>query len=95
MKVLIEERAQQVFLHLSDKDAKNIERCINVLMESTFEDIRSRLRPKKLFLAERSVFSINAKKGLRILFSYGEQNTIIIEDILSSEVLHRLIKWER
>jgi mRNA-degrading endonuclease RelE of RelBE toxin-antitoxin system len=89
MRLLIEDRVEQALRHLQPSEAKKIEHVIFSLEAESFETFRHRFQIYKLSIPNEQVFVLRATQRLRILFKYGEDQTIIIEDIVSHETLEK------
>ena len=55
----------------------------------SFENLRTHFQIHKLSTPGEQVFVLRATPRLRILFKYGEDQTLLIEDIVSHEVLEK------
>ncbi|GEM_PF-6195007 len=89
MKLLLEDRVEQAFRHLQPKEVEKVERVFYALQTEPFENIRKRFQIHKLLIPEEQVFVLRATPQLRILFKYGEEQTLIIEDIVSHKMLEK------
>lgn len=89
MRILIEDRVEQAFRHLQPSDAEKVARVLSMLDVESFENLRTHFQIHKLSTPGEQVFVLRATPRLRILFKYGEDQTLLIEDIVSHEVLEK------
>ncbi len=89
MRIIIEDRVEQAFRHLQPMEAEKVARVLQKLESETFENLRSHFQINKLLTPSEQVFVLRATPRLRILFKYGEDQTLLIEDIVSHEVLEK------
>lgn len=89
MRVIIEDRVEQAFRHMQPAEAEKVTRVLRALHEENFQDFRIRFPSYKLALPGQQVFVIRATPKWRILFNYGDEQTLIIEDIVSHEILEK------
>lgn len=89
MRILIEDRVGQAFRHLQPTDAAKVARVLSILEVESFENLRTHFQIHKLSTPGEQVFVLRATPRLRILFKYGEDQTLLIEDIVSHEVLEK------
>lgn len=95
MRLFIEDRVEQAFRHLQPSDAVKVARVFSMLEDETFENLRSRFKIHKLSTPGEQVFMLRATPKLRILFKYGEDQSLLIEDIVSREVLETFFDGRR
>jgi hypothetical protein len=60
-----------------------------MLEVESFENLRTHFQIHKLLTPGEQVFVLHATPRLRILFKYGEDQTLVIEDIVSHEALEK------
>jgi hypothetical protein len=89
MIVSLEERVEQAFRHLRPDEAKKVKEVLRTLEVESFETIRERFQIHKLVSPGEQVFVLRATQRLRILFRYGERQELIIEDIVSHDILQK------
>ena len=89
MRLVIEDRVEQAFRHLQPSEADKVSRVLSLLEAETFENLRSHFQIHKLSTPGEQVLVLRATPRLRILFKYGEDQTLLIEDIVSHEVLEK------
>lgn len=89
MRLIIEDRVEQAFRHLRPLEAAKVSHVLDLLKNETFENLRSRFQIHKLSTPGEQVFVLRATPRLRLLFKYGEDQTLLIEDIVSHEVLEK------
>ena len=87
MNLLLEDRVEQAVRYLQPPDAKHITKIIEVLKQESLENLRKRFDIHKLSSPGEQVFVLRATPRLRILFKYTEDQTLVIEDIVSHEML--------
>lgn len=87
MDLLLEDRVEQAFRYLQPSDANHITKIIQALKQESFENLRTRFDIHKLSSPGEQVFVLRATPRLRILFKYTEDQTLVIEDIVSHEML--------
>lgn len=87
MRLVIEDRVEQALRHLQPTEAKKVSRLLGLLEAKTFEDLRSQFQIHPLSIPGEKVFVLKATPVLRILLKYGEDQTLLIEDIVSHGVL--------
>lgn len=95
MHVLIEDRVEQAIRHLQPIEADKVIRVLRMLEEDSFENLRTHYRIHKLLTPGEQVFVLRATPKLRILFKYGDDQTLIIEDVVSHEVLEKFFGGRR
>lgn len=89
MQLVIEDRVEQAFRHLQPSEADKVTSVLSRLKAETFENLRHHFSIHKLLIPGEQVFVLRATPRLRILFKYGENQTLLIEDIVSHEVLEK------
>ena len=89
MHLLLEDRVEQAFRYLQPSDANHITKIIQALKQESFENLRTRFDIHKLSSPGEQVFVLRATPRLRILFKYTEDQTLVIEDIVSHEMLKK------
>ncbi|MFM7572131.1 MAG: hypothetical protein ACKO4S_03180 [Snowella sp.] len=89
MDLLLEDRVEQAFRYLQPSDANHITKIIQALKQESFENLRTRFDIHKLSSPGEQVFVLRATPRLRILFKYTEDQTLVIEDIVSHEMLKK------
>ena len=89
MNLLLEDRVEQAFRYLQPSDANHITKIIQDLKQESFENLRTRFDIHKLSSPGEQVFVLRATPRLRILFKYTEDQTLVIEDIVSHEMLKK------
>jgi len=89
MRLVIEDRVEQAFRHLQPSEAGKVARALSLLEAETFKNLRSHFQIHKLATPGEEVFVLRATPKLRILFKYGEDRTLLIEDIVSHKVLEK------
>jgi hypothetical protein len=89
MDLLLEDRVEQAFRYLQANDAQHITKIIQALKQESFENLRKRFDIHKLSSPGEQVFVLRATPRLRILFKYTEDQTLVIEDIVSHEMLKK------
>ncbi|MFM7439211.1 MAG: hypothetical protein ACKO2V_11515 [Snowella sp.] len=89
MDLLLEDRVEQAFRYLQPSDANHITKIIQALIQESFENLRTRFDIHKLSSPGEQVFVLRATPRLRILFKYTEDQTLVIEDIVSHEMLKK------
>lgn len=89
MRIFIEDRVEQAFRHLKPSEAEKVARVLSMLEVESFENLRTHFKIYKLSTPGEQVFVLRATPKLRILFKYGEDQTLLIEDIVSHEVLEK------
>jgi len=95
MHLFIEERVEQAFRHLQPQEAEKVSRVLHALEQETFDNLRTHFQVHKLLVPGEQVFVLRATPRLRILFKYGEDQTLIVEDIVSHEVLEKFFSGRR
>lgn len=90
MDLLLEDRVEQAFRYLQPSDANHITKIIQALKQESFENLRTRFDIHKLSSPGEQVFVLRATPRLRILFKYTEDQTLVIEDIVSHEMLKKI-----
>ena len=95
MRILIEDRVEQAFRHLQPAEADKVARVLSMLEVESFENLRTHFQIHKLSTPGEQVFVLRATPRLRILFKYGEDQTLLIEDIVSHEVLEKFFGGRR
>jgi mRNA-degrading endonuclease YafQ of YafQ-DinJ toxin-antitoxin module len=89
MDLLLEDRVEQAFRYLQPSDANHITKIIQALKQESFENLRTRFDIHKLSSPGEQVFVLRATPRLRILFKYTEDKNLVIEDIVSHEMLKK------
>ena len=89
MRIIIEDRVEQALRHLRPAEAKKIAHVLSMLEAESFEHLRTHYQIHKLLTPGEQVFVLRATPRLRILFKYGEDQTVVIEDIVSHEALEK------
>jgi mRNA-degrading endonuclease YafQ of YafQ-DinJ toxin-antitoxin module len=87
MDLLLEDRVEQAFRYLQPSDANHITKIIQALKQESFENLRTQFDIHKLSSPGEQVFVLRATPRLRILFKYTEDQALVIEDIVSHEML--------
>lgn len=95
MRLVIEDRVEQAIRHLQPREASQVARALELLQYGNFEDLRSRFKIHKLKTPGELVFVLRATPKLRILFKYGDDQTLLIEDIVSHDVLGNFFSARR
>lgn len=91
MEILIEDRVEQALRHLQPKDAKKIASILDRLSVSSFDDLKSQFQIHKITIPGEQVFVLRATPKLRILLKYRENQTLLIEDIVSHAALRKFL----
>ena len=89
MNLLLEDRVEQAVRYLQPPDAKHITKIIQALKQESLENLRKRFDIYPLSSPGEQVFVLRATPRLRILFKYTEDKTLVIEDIVSHEMLKK------
>ena len=92
MRLLLEDRVEQAFRHLQPEEAKKVASVLKKLEAESFENLRAHFQIYKLMLPIEQVFVLRVNPRLRILFKYGEDQTLVIEDIVSHAILDKFSK---
>ncbi|MDX1751422.1 MAG: hypothetical protein R3271_14020 [Methylophaga sp.] len=95
MQIIIEDRVDQAFRHLKPDEAKKVSSIFTKLKAENFENFKSHFKIHKLSIPGEQVFVLRATPKLRVLFKYGENQTLVIEDIVSHEVLEKFFGGNR
>jgi len=89
MRIIIEDRVEQALRHLNPVEAKKVARVLRQLQDEDFQNFRHRFITHKLSTPGEQVFVLRATPRLRVLFKYRDDQTLLIEDIVSHEVLEK------
>lgn len=95
MRILIEDRVEQAFRHLQPSEAEKVAEVLSMLELESFEILRTHFQIHELSTPGEQVFVLRATPKLRILFKYGKDQTLLIEDIVSHEVLEKFFGERR
>lgn len=95
MRLLLEDRVEKAFRYLQPNEAEKVALVLNKLEAESFEDLKTHFQIHKLQTPEEQVFVLRVTPRLRILFKYGEEQTLVIEDIVSHEILEKFFKGGR
>lgn len=95
MRLIFENRVEQALRHLQPADANKISVVLNRLETENFESIHSHFQIHKLVASSEQVFVLRVTPNLRIIFKYGEDQTLLVEDIVSHEVLEKFFNGRR
>jgi mRNA-degrading endonuclease YafQ of YafQ-DinJ toxin-antitoxin module len=92
MRIIIEDRVEQAFRHLQPSEADKVAKILSLLEHESIQNLRSRFKIHKLSTPDENVFVIQATSKLRILFKYDKDQTLLIEDIVSHDVLEKFFR---
>lgn len=89
MRLIYEDRVEQAIRHLPLTEAKKVNRVLRQLETTPIKNLRLTFHINKLSSPGHQAYVLRATPKLRILFKYEEDQTIIIEDIVSRDVLEK------
>ena len=95
MRTLIEDRVEQALMLLRPNDAEKVNRVLSAMERENFEKLSERLKFKRLQTPGEQVFIFEATPKLRMIVKYGEDQTLVVEDIVSSELLAKVFAGNR
>lgn len=90
MHTFIENRVEQAIRHLQPNEAERVTRVLRSLEQESFEKLKADFQLHPLQTPGEQVFALRATPKLRILVKYGDDQTLIVEDIVSHELLTKL-----
>ena len=92
MKILIENRVEQAIRHLQQRDVKRVLQKIELLDQANSNEEIKKFNAKKLPIPDENLFMLRVTSKLRLIFRYGDREELIIEDLISNELLQKLIE---
>jgi len=92
MQLIIEDRVEQVCRHLQPHEVQEIESILTTLKSINFENLSSIFTVRELNIPDENVYILRATPRLRILFKYIGDQTLIIEDVVSHDVLKNFLR---
>ncbi|TGK27868.1 hypothetical protein EHQ05_08760 [Leptospira yasudae] len=95
MELIFEERVEQALRHLQSKDLKKTFVLLEKLRNSNFEQFKLEHRAKKIISSSENIFVVRINEKLRLLLRYGNDQSIILEDIVSHDILEKFFHRRR
>jgi len=92
MQLIIKDRVEQVCRHLQSHEVQEIESILTTLKSINFENLSSIFTVRELNIPDENVYILRATPRLRILFKYIGDQTLIIEDVVSHDVLKNFLR---
>ena len=92
MEIIFEERIDQALRHLQPQDLRKTIRILEKLKGSTFDNLKQDNKIKKISLPTGNIFVIKINEKLRLIYKYGENRNIILEDIVSHDILEKFFQ---
>lgn len=93
MELIIENRVKQALRYLKPATSQKVYVALSELENSeTIADIKNLPLIRKVILKSEQVFVYRVTKKLRILFKDNGDQTLLIEDIVSSDVIAKFFK---
>jgi hypothetical protein len=89
MRLIIEDRVEQALRHLQPTDADRVNQALLQLENMNAKDLKSHPSIRMVPTTGEPVFVMRASLKLRVLFKYSDDQTLLIEDIVSPQVLQK------
>jgi len=95
MKIVLDDRAHTALRHLKDSDKARVLATIEQASKMLPEQFPGSLQTRKIRDPAADVFVLRASPRFRIIFRYSEEGGILIEDVVSHDLLERTFMRKR